>query len=380
MKKVVIAIDSFKGSLTSAEANNAAAQGVRNIFPDCEILCIPIADGGEGTSEILTKILKGHTVPLRAHNPLMQQMETHYTVLPDHRTAIIEMANINGLTLIPIEKRNPLLTTSYGTGELIYHALEKGYRNFIIGIGGSATNDAGIGMLQALGFRFLDKIGNTLGTGGAIMSEVTSIDFQHIHPALQEASFTVACDVDNPFYGPQGATYVFGRQKGASETMLRQLEAGMQNFARIIRQTTGKDISSLPGAGAAGGLGGSLAAFLQAVLKPGTELILEMLDFKSHIHQADVILTGEGKADRQTIRGKVPFGILSEAKKQNIPVLLIAGSVEDVETLNSAGFTGVYSITPSPVCLDKAMQPIYAKKNIRLLVSQIFRTIQTLDC
>lgn len=379
MRKVVIAIDSFKGCLTSTETNAAATDGVRSILPNCDIVSFPIADGGEGTLEVLTKAMHGHTIPLIAHNPLMQAIETRYTISPDGKTALIEMANINGLTLIPAEKRNPMVATSYGTGELILHALEQGCRNFIIGIGGSATNDAGIGMLQALGFRFLDKTGNILGHGGAIMSEILSVDFQHIHPALKESHFTIACDVDNPFYGPQGATYIFGPQKGADATMLRQLEAGMQNFAQVIRKTTGKDITALPGAGAAGGLGGSLAAFLHAELKAGSRLILEVLGFSSHIAQADLILTGEGKADKQTLRGKVPCGILSEAKKQNIPVILIAGSVEDAETLNMAGFTGVYSITPSPVSLEKAMQPDYAKENIRLLVSQIFRTMQIVN-
>lgn len=324
MKKVVIAIDSFKGCLPSAEAGKAAAEGIRSVFPKCEILSLPIADGGEGMLDVLIAATNGREVQISAHNPLMEWHDTYYGISEDGKTAFIEMASISGLPLVPPEKRNPMLTTSYGTGELIRDALERGCRNFIIGIGGSATNDAGLGMLQALGFRFLDKEGKILETGnGKILMEVASIDTSFVHPDLRTSHFTVACDVQNPFYGLEGAAYIFAPQKGADRKMVEALDAGMKNFAEVIFHTTGKDISNHSGTGAAGGMGGSLLAFLNAKLKPGIQLMLETLDFSNKIKGADLIITGEGKADKQTLMGKVPSGILDKARKQKIPVILI---------------------------------------------------------
>lgn len=268
-----------------------------------------------------------------------------------------------------------MLTTTYGTGELILDALEQGCRRFIVGIGGSATNDAGLGMLQALGFRFLDKRGNLLGTGGKIMSQVASIDTSAVHPALKETRFTIACDVHNPFCGSDGAAYVFAPQKGADTRMVKELEAGMQALSQVIRSATGKDISNIPGAGAAGGMGGGFLAFLNAELKPGIRLMLDALDFGKKIKGADLIFTGEGRADRQTAMGKVPSGILEEARKQNIPVIVLAGSIEDADQMNRAGFQGLFSITPGPVSLENAMKPEFAKENIRRLVTQICSVI-----
>lgn len=378
-KKVVIAIDSFKGCLTSAEAGEAAAQGIRSIDPACNTLVIPIADGGEGLLDMLTDALQGEYIRLSAHDPLMKTRETCYGISGNGKTAIIEMAAISGLPLVPVNQRNPLLTTTFGTGELIKDALEKGCRDFIIGIGGSATNDAGLGMLQALGFRFLDTSGHVLGTGGQMMGEVVNIDYSHIHPALRESHFTVACDVRNPFYGPDGAASIFARQKGADDDMIQKLDAGMQALAEIIKKTTGKDISNHPGAGAAGGMGGGMLAFLNAELKPGTELLLETIDFQGKIKDADLIITGEGKADRQTAMGKVPYGVLKEAQKGHIPVIVLAGSIEDLPELNEAGFRGIFSITPGPITLEKAMEPDVAKENITRLVSQLYSVITSYD-
>lgn len=379
MNKVVIAIDSFKGCLSTEEAGKAAAEGVRAIFPDCETLRFPIADGGEGMLDILVAVLNGRYRTVSAHGPLMEPIEGRYGISGDGATALIEMASVSGLPLVPQEARNPMLTTTYGTGELIRDALEQGCRKFIIGIGGSATNDAGVGMLQALGFRFMDWDGHLLGTGGKILSQVAVIDTSAIHPALHEARFTVACDVCNPFCGPNGAAYIFAPQKGAGPEMVRELDDGLFSLSQVIRSTTGKDIAGYPGAGAAGGMGGGFLAFLDAELIPGIRLMLEAQDFRKKIGGADLIITGEGRVDRQTAMGKVPSGILVEARKQQIPVIVIAGSIEEAEELNQTGFQGVFSITPGPVDLDRAMEPEFAKANIRRSVMQICSLIQSFE-
>lgn len=371
MNKVVIAIDSFKGCLTSEEAGIAVREGIKAVFPDCKTLLFPVADGGEGMLDILTSATKGTYRTLPVHGPLMEPMQGRYAISGDGQTALIEMATVSGLPLVPVGKRNPMRTTTYGTGELILDALEQGCRRFIVGIGGSATNDAGLGMLQALGFRFLDKQGHPLETGGKIMSWVASIDTSAAHPALKEAHFTIACDVNNPFCGRNGAAYVFAPQKGADARMVEELDTGMQTLSQVIHSFTGKDISDIPGAGAAGGLGGGFLAFLHAELKPGIHLLLDTLDFGEKIKGADLVFTGEGRADWQTAMGKVPSGILEEARKQHIPVILLAGSIEDTELLNQAGFQGVFSIIPGPVSLEKAMNPEFAKENLRRLATQI---------
>lgn len=376
MKKAVLAIDSFKGCLTSAEAEAAAAEGVHAALPECEVIRIPVADGGEGMLDVLIAATHGKSISVQAHGPLMELREARYGISGDGQTAFIEMAAISGLPLVAPEKRNPMQTTTFGTGELIRDALQRGCRHFIIGLGGSATNDAGLGMLRALGFRFPDKTGNVSGYGGQMMGKVDSIDTSSVHPLLSGCTFTAACDVRNPFYGTNGAAYVFAPQKGADAAMIEALDAGMRHLAAVIFRTTGKDISSCPGAGAAGGMGGSLSAFLNAELKPGIQLLLEMQNFAEQIKDADLIITGEGKSDRQTVMGKVPYGILTEARKQHIPVVLIAGGIEDTDILTRTGFHGIFSITPSPVALEQAMQPEFARMNIRRTVEQICRIIR----
>ena len=372
--KVIVAIDSLKGSLSSLEAGKAVEDGIKKAIPTAEVMIRPVADGGEGTVTALTTGLQGSLEKVAVTGPLGQKVEAAYGILPD-KTAVIEMAEAAGLPLVPVDKRNPMETTTYGVGELISHAMDRGCRKFIVGIGGSATNDAGLGMLQALGFRFLDKRGNLLGTGGRIMSQVASIDTSAVHPALKEARFTIACDVRNPFCGSDGAAYVFASQKGADAKMVKELDTGMQALSRVILSTTGKDISDIPGAGAAGGMGGGFLAFLNAELKPGIRLMLDVLDFGKRITGADLIFTGEGRADRQTVMGKVPSGILEEARKQNIPVIVLAGSIEDAAQMNRAGFQGIFSITPGPVTMEKAMEPEFARENIRRLVTQICSVI-----
>lgn len=326
--------------------------------------------------DVLIAATHGKSISVQAHGPLMELREARYGISGDGQTAFIEMAAISGLPLVAPEKRNPMQTTTFGTGELIRDALQRGCRHFIIGLGGSATNDAGLGMLRALGFRFPDKTGNVSGYGGQMMGKVDSIDTSSVHPLLSGCTFTAACDVRNPFYGTNGAAYVFAPQKGADAAMIEALDAGMRHLAAVIFRTTGKDISSCPGAGAAGGMGGSLSAFLNAELKPGIQLLLEMQNFAEQIKDADLIITGEGKSDRQTVMGKVPYGILTEARKQHIPVVLIAGGIKDTDILTRAGFHGIFSITPSPVVLEQAMQPEFARMNIRRTVEQICRIIR----
>lgn len=377
MRKVILAIDSFKGCLSSKEAETAAAQGIRHVFPTCETICLPVADGGEGMQRVLTEALNGQEIRLSAHDPLMQMRQTAYGLSGDGTTAFIEMAAISGLPLVPLRQRNPSLTTTYGTGELIKDALNRGCRRFVIGLGGSATNDAGLGMLQALGFRFRDRYGNELGKAqpmcGQLLSEIAFIESSTALPALREARFTAACDVCNPFFGPAGAACVFAPQKGADPEMVAALDKGLQHLAQVIWQTTGHDIATLPGAGAAGGMGGTLSALLNAELKPGIDLLLDLTDFDKLIEGADLIITGEGKSDRQTVMGKVPSGILKRARRQGIPVILVSGSIEDADILNQAGFRAAFSITPAPMSLEEAMRPSTACQNIMQTVGQICR-------
>jgi len=373
MKKIIVASDSFKGSLSSLEIASAAAAGIRKVLPDCEIVEIPVADGGEGTTEALVDAMNGRYISCKVHDPLMNLIQAEYGILGDGLTAVIEMAAASGLTLVPPEKRNPLLTTTYGTGELIRDALQRGCRRFLIGIGGSATNDAGTGMLQALGFRFFDCEGDESGKGGQILEQIARIDTEKVMPELQDADFTVACDVNNPFSGVNGAAHVFARQKGADDEMIIRLDKGLKQFAAVIRTSMGKDIELISGAGAAGGLGGGFLAFLPATLKPGIQMVLEALNFDSRIQNADLIITGEGKLDRQTGMGKTPAGILEAGKRRQIPVIAIGGAVEDSDVLLQQGFLAVFSIQPGPVSLEQAMEKSFASRQVERTVEQIIR-------
>ena len=370
MKKIVLAIDSFKGCLSSKEIEQCIAEEIHRILPSCQTVCIPIADGGEGMLDTLIEATQGTFVSTQAHDPLMRIRPTRYGILGDQRTAVIEMAEINGLTTLSPIERNPMKTSTYGTGELIKDALEKGFCRFIIGIGGSATNDAGMGMMQALGAHLYDKQGNELEQGGKIMEQIAHINLNHLHPALKEATFIVACDVQNPFCGPQGAAYVFARQKGASEEQIRQLDKGMRHLALLIERDFSYNINKVKGAGAAGGLGGAFATFLQAHLQSGIDLLLNAVDFDRKITNADWIITGEGKADRQTAEGKVPAGVLKRAKKANIPVMLIAGKVEDKACLQQMGFSRIVKISPDNLPLEEAMRPEVTRENTQRAIGR----------
>lgn len=371
--KIVIAVDSFKGCLSSSSIAKAVEEGIFNTLPECEVIKVPIADGGEGTVEALVDATQGKKITLPVHNPLMQPIHAGYGMTGDGRTAIIEMSAASGLDLIPLKPGNIMNTTTYGTGEMIADAIKRGCRNFIIGVGGSATNDAGTGMMQALGVRFTDDTGKEVGKGGKSLSAIRHIDTQNQLPELQDCTFHIATDVTNPFYGPQGAACIFGPQKGGDEEQIKILDRGMKHLAGLIFETTGKDISYLPGSGAGGGMGGGCVAFLQATISSGIELIMDYLRFDELIQGADLLITGEGRMDRQTLFGKVPVGIARAAASRHIPVIAITGQVDTTadKALREAGLSAIFPIHPAPISLEKAMQPDYAYRNIRRTVEQI---------
>ena len=372
MSKIILAIDSFKGCLSSQEAENCAAEEIRRLFPACQVCCLPVADGGEGILEALVHATGGRFIYCSAHDPLMRPITARYGIAGDGQTAIIEMAQASGLPLLKKSERNPMKTTTYGTGELIRHALHRGLRRFLIGIGGSATNDAGLGMLQALGATLFTSEGIEFRQGGETMGTITSIDLSGMDKALEASTFTVACDVSNSFYGTNGAAPIFAPQKGATPEQIICLENGMRHLTKIFFHATQTDISSLPGAGAAGGLGGALHAFLHARLVPGAELLLDAVNFDSQVQQAEPVATGEGKADAETLRGKLPARILKHAASAGIPTLLIAGQTADKEALLQAGFADIVAVTPPDMPLDEAMRPETARKNIRNAITRFF--------
>lgn len=371
MPKIVIASDSFKGSLSSLQVAESVAAAIAGELPGCEIVKVGIADGGEGTVEAVVGGTGGRLVRKVVSDPLMRPVEAVYGVLPDGRTAVIEAAAASGLTLLDHSERNPLRTTTYGTGELIMDALAGGCRRFVIGIGGSATNDGGTGMLSALGFRFLDRSGNVLAGVGENLGKIASVDSSGVPVCVREAVFTVACDVDTPFCGPAGAARVFAPQKGASPEMVERLDEGMRSFACVILSSVGVDVASSPGAGAAGGLGGAFKAFLGAELRSGVDLVLDAVGFDRILEGADLVITGEGKIDSQTARGKAPAGVLKRASLRGIPVVAIGGLV--VRESVPEGFAGVYQVTPPDMPLREAMKPETASGNVNRAVSSFIR-------
>ena len=365
MKKVVVASDSFKGCLSSAEVADAVAEGVHEVFPECEVVKLSVADGGEGTMEALMATLAGESRKVTVNDPLGRPIDASY-VLINGNTAVIEMASASGLTLLEPQERNPLLTSTYGTGELIADALDKGCRKFLVCIGGSATNDAGLGMLQALGYRFIGTDAQVLNPCGAALEDVISILTDDAHPALKESEFIVACDVDSPFYGPEGAAYVYGPQKGATLEMINKLDKGMRQFAVLVESVTGIDPTNIPGAGAAGGLGGALMSFMNARLCSGADVVLDAVGFDRAIENADLIITGEGRIDSQTATGKLPYAVAK--RSSGIPVLGICGSAE-VDSLPC--FRKIVQVTPSDMPLSKAMNAIVAAANVRKAIMDI---------
>ncbi len=365
MKTLLLAFDSFKGSLTSCEVADAFEEGVRSVLPDCVVKKVCLADGGEGTVEALVNTLRGEWVEVEVSDPLMRPVRARYGWVDEGRTAVIEMASASGLTLLAEEERNPLKTSTYGTGQLIADALGKGCCNLLIGIGGSATNDAGTGMLSALGFRFLDAEGHLLDGCGESLERIATIDSSHILPELKTVDIRVACDVNNPFCGSQGAAYVFAPQKGADNQMVERLDRGMHHFAGVIRQYNKVDVADLPGAGAAGGLGGAFCALLGASLCRGVELVLDALHFDALLAGCDLVVTGEGRIDRQTLMGKAPMGVLEAATRQAIPVIAIGGFIEQSPELSQSGFCSILSINADGLPLQLAMRPDVARENVR---------------
>ncbi|TWE08176.1 glycerate kinase [Neobacillus bataviensis] len=376
--KVLIAMDSFKGSISSEDGSRAIALGIRDVYSDAEIIALPLADGGEGTVEALVKATGGKSIKKEVTGPLKEKIDAVYGILGDKKTAVIEVAAACGLPLVPSDKRNPAVATTYGVGELIRDAIDKGCREFVIGLGGSATNDAGVGMLQALGFIFLNSYNEEVGLGGQELSNIRKIDLSSVIPELKDCTFKVACDVNNPLYGPKGAAHIFGPQKGATAEMIKELDKGLENFAQIVLQELGRDIQNIVGAGAAGGLGAAFAGFLHAHLQSGIELVLEIIEMEQNMQGVDFVITGEGKMDGQTSMGKAPLGVAQLAKKHEIPVLAMAGCItEETAILNELGITSYFSIVNAPMTLEEAMDSTVTSENLRTTTKQIFRLIQS---
>ena len=375
MNTILLAFDSFKGSLTSREVADAFEEGVRSVAPHYIINKVCLADGGEGTAEALVSTLHGEWVETEVLDPLMRPIRARYGVVDEGQTAVIEMASASGLTLLAEEGRNPLKTSTYGTGQLIADALKRGCRKLLIGIGGSATNDAGTGMLSALGFRFLDAEGISLAGCGESLERIATIDSSHILPELKTVDIRVACDVTNPFCGPQGAAYIFASRKGADRQMVEQLDRGMHHFAEVIREYNKVDVTNISGAGAAGGLGGAFSALLGARLCRGVELVLDALHFEELLTGCDLVVTGEGRIDRQTLMGKAPMGVLKAATHQDIPVIAIGGSIEQSPELEQSGFSSILSINEEGLPLHLAMRPDVARENVRRTGRKLFLSL-----
>ena len=366
MKRVVVASDSFKGCLTSLQVADAVEAGVKSVYPSCEVVKLSVADGGEGTVQALSDAMNGEIVSILVKDPLGREVSASYAMIREKETAVIEVSAASGLTLLSPQERNPLAASSYGSGQIISDALSRGCRNFLMCIGGSAVNDAGMGMLSALGFRFLDEEGNRLEGSGADMSEVCDVDLSQVDPALGEAVFTVACDVDSPFCGTQGAAYVFAPQKGASPEQVKILDEGMSHFASVMKKLTGIDVINIPGAGAAGGIGGTMVSFLGAELKSGAEMVLDAVRFDEVLSDTDMVITGEGCLDGQTMTGKLPYCVAQRSAKADVPVAAVCGRAEVDECQY---FGAILPVAPAAMPLNEAMIPSVASENIKKAVA-----------
>jgi len=354
--RIVVAPDSFKGSLSAVSVANAMEEGILTVFPDAEVIKVPIADGGEGTIEALVVATGGQLIAQQVLGPLGESIEACFGVLGDGETAVIEMAAASGLPLVPPEKRDPRITTTYGTGQLITAVLDRGIRKLIIGIGGSATNDGGMGMARALGVKFLDGIGNSLPSGGAALAQLVTIDINQLDSRLAETTIVVACDVDNPLCGPRGASAVYGPQKGATVEMVAELDAALANYATVAKNATNIDVAEYPGAGAAGGLGAGFLFFTDAKLLPGVDIVLEAVHFSDIVKTANFVITGEGCTDFQTAYGKAPVGVARIAQRHYVPTLCLSGSLGTrYEEVLQCGISGLMSIVPRPMNLLDCM-------------------------
>lgn len=378
--KIVIAIDGFKESLTSLQAGEAARAGALAAIPDADIEVFPLADGGEGTAEAMTTVLEGQIVQAHVTGPLGEQITAQYGIIPHRKLAVLEMQQAAGLMLVSPEKRNPMNTTTYGVGEIIRHAMDLGYREFIVGLGGSATNDGGVGMLEALGIRFLDAQGQPVGPYGRDVAQIAQVDLSGMDPRLQECVFELACDVTNPLCGSIGASAVFGPQKGADPQMVAQLDSALAHFAAVTQNAVVTANAEASGAGAAGGLGFAFMSYLGATLRSGIQTVIEMVGLEDAIKDADYVVTGEGRLDAQTAMGKAPMGVAQLAKKYNKPVIALAGSVlENAAACNEVGIDSFFSVLKTPITLQEAMQEETARRNIELTSCQIFNLIRVLQ-
>lgn len=368
--KVVIASDSYKESLKAIEVCGAIERGFRAIFPNTEYVKIPIGDGGEGTVESLVDATGGRIISISVTGPLREGIQAFYGISKDKKTAFIEMAAASGLQHVPVEKRNPLITTTKGTGELILHALDQGVEYIILGLGGSATNDGGAGMLAALGVRFINGKGEVIDPSGGTLHSIVTIDFSRMDPRLKGVKIEAACDVDNPLVGMQGASFVFGRQKGANIEMMKELDENLQHYANMLKRYVSFDVSEIPGAGAAGGMGAAVISVLKGDLRRGIEIVLDYTNFDKHIEDAHLIITGEGRIDKQTAYGKAPVGVAGRAKRFSVPVIAIGGSVSsDYSAVYEKGIDAVFSITTRPMTLEEAYK--VAEENIEMTTKNI---------
>lgn len=356
LRKVVIAPDSFKESLSALDVAAAIERGFRQIYPDVEYVKLPMADGGEGTVDSMVAATEGEIVQLSVRGPLGMPVEAFYGLLGDGETAVIEMAAASGLHLAPSDQRDPLIATSYGTGELILAVLDRGVSAIILGIGGSATNDGGAGMMQALGARLLDGQQRPLPPGGAALASLAELDLSGVDARLQQVKVTVACDVDNPLCGKNGASAIFGPQKGATPAMVEQLDNALRHYGTLLEQTTGRKVLNAPGAGAAGGMGAALLGMLDAQLRPGIEIVIETLRLEEAILGADLVITGEGRLDSQSVHGKTPIGVARVAKRHRLPVIGIAGSLAaDYQVVHQHGIDAAFSVIDRIVTLEEAL-------------------------
>lgn len=371
---ILISIDSFKGSMTSMQAGNAAKKGILKAVPDAEAVVCPLADGGEGTTDALIEGMSGEKIELEVTGPLGETVSCYYGWLEESRTAVMEMASAAGLTLV--NEKKPMIATTYGVGEMILDAAKRGCEKVIIGIGGSATNDGGIGMLQAFGYQFLDKNRKDVGKGVVALGKVEMIIADKVNPLISKIKFQVACDVDNPLYGEKGATYIFGAQKGVTDEMKPLIDNDMKHFADKTKEKLGVSCEDIPGAGAAGGLGFALLSYLNAELTPGAELVMQLTDMEDKIKNSDIVITGEGQLDSQTVMGKAPIGVAGLAKKYDKKVIAFAGSISaDAAICNENGIDAFFPIVRGVTTLEEAMKKENAIKNMELAVEQVFRVI-----
>jgi len=371
--KIILAPDSFKGSLTAPEAAEAMAKGVHNALPEAEAIVVPLADGGEGTAESLVAATNGSMIKVIVTGPLGKPVEAAYGILGDGKTCVIEMAQASGICLIQHNERDPLKATTYGTGELIKSALDKGLRKFILAVGGSATNDGGIGMLQALGMKLLDAKDKQVRFGGEELVRIERIDDRDFDSRIADSEFLIATDVQNPLVGADGASHVFGPQKGATLEIAELLDTHLTHWGNLVEKHTGIRLHNLPGAGAAGGIGGAFQAFFPSSTRRGIDLVIEYAGLKDHLHDADCLFTGEGQIDFQTASGKTPMGAAEAAKAYDIPVFAMAGSIgEGIEVLYKHGITSVHSIANGPIPLQQAIAR--AAELVEHSAEQIVRT------